>query len=146
MRCIACKLCKKTGIIPNGKCLEVIPVEIRCQSKTYNTDNIPIYNGLYNPVQCPLCGVSARKRFNIPTFLKEFGWTTPEANNTYYSIIAKEEAEFLAQQEIQKRLQRGEISSNSQRKKLMQILTERTKNVLLITKYKDAMVPIENDE
>jgi hypothetical protein len=118
----------------------MIPVDKRCRMKEPN----PAFEQCASElVQCPLCGVSARKHLNMPTYLKEFGWTTPEGVNTYYTSLAMEEAQYIAEQEIQRRLQNGEITSNSQKKKLMRIMTEQTRTTLLNTKYNAVMIDIE---
>jgi len=140
MRCIACKLCSKTGIIPKHMRPDMIPVDKRCRM---NEPNPAFEKGASELVQCPLCGVSARKHLNMPTYLKEFGWTTPDGVNNYYISLAKEEAQYLAEQEIQRRLQNGDITSNSQKKKLMRTLSETIKTELLNTKYNAVMIDIE---
>ena len=140
MRCIACNLCKKSAMIPESVRPDLVPVAIRAQMVTAT---IPMAKAVDKLVQCPLCGPSARKHLNIPKFLSQYGWTTPDGVNTYYTALAKEEAEYLADKEIQKRQQNGEISSNSQKKKLMRTLMETIKTELLNTKYKEMIVADE---
>jgi hypothetical protein len=141
MQLIACLLCWKTGLIQKNKLPKPVEERSKCSQVSNPTGNIAD-----EIMQCPLCGVSARKHFNIPTYLKDFGWTTKEAVNSYYTKLASEEAEYLALQEVQKRQTAGEIKSNSQKKKLMRTLSTTIKNDLLSTKYKSFIHDIVDDE
>jgi hypothetical protein len=144
MRCIACKLCNKAGSVPAFKDLDKIPVNIRAESRElYPTMGMDI--GMAKSPECPLCGTSARKRFNIPTFVTQKGWTTAEGVNTYYTILATEEAKYLAEKEITRRRANKEIASNSQEKKLHRVLVDNVKTVLLNTKYKKMMEKVDDE-
>jgi hypothetical protein len=65
--CIACPICQKTGFLKasNGKTIE-----------------------------CPACGSSARREFQIPDFIRQSGWTTQEAVNAYFLKLISQEVEI----------------------------------------------------
>jgi len=86
---VACSICQKNGVITvNGGIQE-----------------------------CPCCGLTARKRLNIPSFINQIGWTTTQGINNYYTQLAISDAKILFAQKTREFLEANIGMSKSQKKK-----------------------------